>query len=203
MTQHRSVRRAGSEAAPVAALIAAALGIGHAAVSAYWAVGGTWLLDTIGGELERWGRERQPSVVVALWLIAVLKAGGRVGGARPRPRAGAAAGLDDGTCRPRAELDRGRGAHRIRRRPHCGRASRPGRRHTSRAGKRSARPGLARVPVGSVVLRLGCRLPGLSLAHPARAEPLEPGVDSTIDGMATMCGESGRAYADAPSTTVR
>jgi len=75
MTQHRSVRRAGSEVAPVAALIAAVLGIGHAAVSAYWAVGGTWLLDTIGGELERWGRERQPGVVVALWLIAVLKAG--------------------------------------------------------------------------------------------------------------------------------
>ena len=51
------------------------LGIAHAAVSAYWAIGGTWLLDTIGGEIERWGRERQPSVVIALWLIALLKAG--------------------------------------------------------------------------------------------------------------------------------
>lgn len=59
----------------VAALLAAVLGIGHAAFSAYWAIGGTWLLDTIGGELERWGRERHPSVVVALWLIAVLKSG--------------------------------------------------------------------------------------------------------------------------------
>ena len=62
-------------ASMVAALLAAVLGIGHAAFSAYWAIGGTWLLDTIGGELERWGRERHPSVVVALWLIAVLKSG--------------------------------------------------------------------------------------------------------------------------------
>src|SRR5690606_34512604 len=59
----------------VAVLLAAVLGIGHAAFSAYWAIGGTWLLDTIGGELERWGRERHPSVVVALWLDAVLKSG--------------------------------------------------------------------------------------------------------------------------------
>src|SRR5690606_19201563 len=43
-------------ASMVAALLAAVLGIGHAAFSAYWAIGGTWLLDTIGGELERWGR---------------------------------------------------------------------------------------------------------------------------------------------------
>lgn len=43
----------------------AALGLASAATSAYWAVGGTRLLDTIGGELERWGRERGALVLVA------------------------------------------------------------------------------------------------------------------------------------------
>lgn len=46
--------------ARAAAAIAAGLGLASAAVSAYWAAGGTVLLDTIGGELERWGRERSP-----------------------------------------------------------------------------------------------------------------------------------------------
>ena len=31
-------------------------------------------MDTIGGDIERWGRERQASVVVALWGIVALKA---------------------------------------------------------------------------------------------------------------------------------
>lgn len=66
---HRRVRLAA-----VAALVAAALGMAHAAVSAYWALGGTALLDTIGGDIERWGRERGPGVVAALWAIAALKA---------------------------------------------------------------------------------------------------------------------------------
>lgn len=55
------------------ALAAGALGIGHALVSAYWAIGGTALLDTIGGDLERWGRERGPAVVAGLWLVVVVK----------------------------------------------------------------------------------------------------------------------------------
>ena len=59
--------------AAVAASIAAGLGAANAAVSAHWALGGTALLDTIGGEIERWGRERSAGVVVALWLIVVLK----------------------------------------------------------------------------------------------------------------------------------
>lgn len=59
--------------ARVAAIGAVVLGLGHAAVSAYWAAGGSALLDTIGGDIERWGRERQFSVVVALWGIVALK----------------------------------------------------------------------------------------------------------------------------------
>ena len=40
--------------AVVAAVIAASLGAASAAMSVYWALGGTALLDTVGGEIERW-----------------------------------------------------------------------------------------------------------------------------------------------------
>jgi hypothetical protein len=56
-----------------AAIGAALLGVASAGVSAYWAIGGTGLLDTIGGTIERWGRERAATVVVVLWFIVVLK----------------------------------------------------------------------------------------------------------------------------------
>src|SRR5262245_54206196 len=59
--------------AVVAASIAAGLGAASAAVSAYWASGGTALLDTIGGEIERWGRQRSEVVVIALWVVVVVK----------------------------------------------------------------------------------------------------------------------------------
>ena len=52
---------------------AGALGAANAAVSVWWALGGTTLLDTVGGDLERWGRSRGADVVVALAAVAVLK----------------------------------------------------------------------------------------------------------------------------------
>ncbi len=58
-----------------AAIVAALIALGSAGISAYWAMGGTALLDTVGGEIERWGRQGGGTVVVALWAIAVLKAG--------------------------------------------------------------------------------------------------------------------------------
>lgn len=58
-----------------AAWTAAGLGLTSAAISAYWALGGTGLLETIGGELERWGRERGALVVVMLWVIVAIKSG--------------------------------------------------------------------------------------------------------------------------------
>ena len=64
--------------AVVAAVIAAGLGAASAAMSAYWALGGTALLDTVGGEIERWGRERSAGVVATLWLITVAKLVGAV-----------------------------------------------------------------------------------------------------------------------------
>ena len=71
--------------AVVAASIAASLGTASAAVSAYWALGGTALLDTVGGEIERWGRQRSAGVVIALGVIVVLKL---VGAAAPLVFAG-------------------------------------------------------------------------------------------------------------------
>ena len=66
-------RRGPGTAAERAAVVACLLGLGHAAVSAYWALGGTALLDTIGGSIERWGRERKPALVAGLWLIVAVK----------------------------------------------------------------------------------------------------------------------------------
>jgi Protein of unknown function (DUF3995) len=74
--------------AVVAASIAAVLGTASAAISAYWALGGTALLDTVGGEIERWGRERSTGVLAALWVIVVVKL---VGAAAPLALVGAGA----------------------------------------------------------------------------------------------------------------
>lgn len=49
------------------------LGLLYALVSVYWAVGGTVGLDTLGGELERLARARDPAMVAVVWLTAGLK----------------------------------------------------------------------------------------------------------------------------------
>jgi hypothetical protein len=59
--------------AVAAAWTAAVLGAASAAISAYWASGGDGLLNTVGGEFERWGRDRSAAVAVALGGIALLK----------------------------------------------------------------------------------------------------------------------------------
>jgi len=48
-------------------------GLLYAAASVYWALGGTWLLDTIGGSLEEQGRARGTGVLLVLWVAAALK----------------------------------------------------------------------------------------------------------------------------------
>jgi hypothetical protein len=55
------------------AWVAGLLGVLYAAVSAYWGVGGTALLDTIGGTLEREGRARSSGLVAIVWITVVLK----------------------------------------------------------------------------------------------------------------------------------
>jgi hypothetical protein len=52
---------------------ACAVGVLYAAVSVYWGLGGTWLLDTVGGSLARLGRDRNAGVLAALWVAVVLK----------------------------------------------------------------------------------------------------------------------------------
>ena len=52
---------------------AAVLAFASAAVSAYWLLGGTALLDTVGGQLEDWGRERSGAAVAALGVVVALK----------------------------------------------------------------------------------------------------------------------------------
>jgi uncharacterized membrane protein len=49
------------------------VGLLYAAVSAYWGLGGTWLLDTVGGSLEEQARAGNPGVMLAVWAAVVLK----------------------------------------------------------------------------------------------------------------------------------
>jgi hypothetical protein len=59
------------------ALVAAALAFASAAVTAYWLLGGTLGLDTVGGEIEEQARERSTLALAALavTLVAKLAAG--------------------------------------------------------------------------------------------------------------------------------
>ena len=66
-------RTAPDRTAVATATAAAALGFASAGISAYWALGGTALLDTVGGDIERWGRERGTAVVAALWTVVAIK----------------------------------------------------------------------------------------------------------------------------------
>jgi hypothetical protein len=59
--------------ATVAAGLALLVGVGYAAISAYWAVGGSGLLDTVGGVFERAGRSGGTSIAVVLWVVVAVK----------------------------------------------------------------------------------------------------------------------------------
>jgi uncharacterized membrane protein len=49
------------------------VGLLYAAVSVYWGLGGTRLLDTVGGSLEEQGRAGNPGVMLAVWAAVVVK----------------------------------------------------------------------------------------------------------------------------------
>jgi hypothetical protein len=49
------------------------VGLLYAAVSVYWGLGGTWLLNTVGGSLEKQGRAGHVGVMFAVWAAVVLK----------------------------------------------------------------------------------------------------------------------------------
>jgi hypothetical protein len=55
------------------AYTAAGLALASAAVSLYWAAGGTALLDTVGGEIEDLARERSAATIAALCVVVVAK----------------------------------------------------------------------------------------------------------------------------------
>ncbi len=54
-------------------MLAAALALASAAVTAYWLAGGTAGLGTVGGEIERLARERSAGAVAALAATLLLK----------------------------------------------------------------------------------------------------------------------------------
>ncbi|KAA2254459.1 DUF3995 domain-containing protein [Solihabitans fulvus] len=63
-----------------------ACGLLYALVSAYWALGGTAGVDTLGGKLEELARARQPGLIAVVWVTVALKlAGGVLGLALVRP----------------------------------------------------------------------------------------------------------------------
>lgn len=57
------------------AYLASALAIASAAVSVFWTFGGTWLLDTVGGSIEKLARTRSPSTVALGTATSVAKLG--------------------------------------------------------------------------------------------------------------------------------
>lgn len=56
-----------------AAWAAMTVGLLYASVSVYWAVGGMWLVDTVGGSLEQQARAGSASITFAVWGAAALK----------------------------------------------------------------------------------------------------------------------------------
>jgi hypothetical protein len=68
------------------AYAAAVLAFASAAVSAYWTLGGTVLLDTVGGTIERLARERSaPAILLGIVVVLVKVAGGLIALALVQP----------------------------------------------------------------------------------------------------------------------
>jgi hypothetical protein len=61
---------------PSLAYAAAAVAFAFAVPSLYWALGGTALLDTLGGVIEERARARDRTLVAITWATVVLKVGG-------------------------------------------------------------------------------------------------------------------------------
>jgi hypothetical protein len=61
-----------------AAYAAATWALVFAAMSFFWALGGTLGLDTLGTELEREARAREPDTIALVWVTGLLKVAGAV-----------------------------------------------------------------------------------------------------------------------------
>jgi hypothetical protein len=73
MLHARARATSSRRAALILASAAGILGVLYAGVSAYWGAGGTALLDTIGGALEREGRLRAAALLAVVWITVMLK----------------------------------------------------------------------------------------------------------------------------------
>jgi hypothetical protein len=71
LTQNRTAAAGGPGL--LAAWAAFAAGLLYAVVSLYWAVGGSWLLDTVGSSLTQPGSSASALVVLAVWGAVALK----------------------------------------------------------------------------------------------------------------------------------
>ena len=69
----RSWRAATLRAAWAAAALGLVVGLAYAAVSAYWAAGGTGLLDTVGVAFGSVGHPAGAAVRIGLWTVVVVK----------------------------------------------------------------------------------------------------------------------------------
>jgi hypothetical protein len=56
------------------ALAGLVVGLAYAAISVYWAVGGRWLLNTVGISLSRPGQAGHLAALLAIWGAAAVKA---------------------------------------------------------------------------------------------------------------------------------
>ncbi len=49
------------------------VGVLYAGVSVYWGLGGTWLVDTVGGSIAKEARAGNAGVLLVVWAAAILK----------------------------------------------------------------------------------------------------------------------------------
>jgi hypothetical protein len=66
--------RSASRRGILPALAGLVVGLPYAAISVYWAVGGRWLLDTVGISLSRPGQAGHLAALLAVWGAAAVKA---------------------------------------------------------------------------------------------------------------------------------
>ncbi|ASO18375.1 hypothetical protein FHR81_002779 [Actinoalloteichus hoggarensis] len=75
MATPRSGSTAGRHPGGVLSWAAAAVGLGHAAFSVYWGLGGTWLLDTVAGGAMVPTETNGSVLVLLVWAAALVKLG--------------------------------------------------------------------------------------------------------------------------------
>jgi hypothetical protein len=137
------------------------------------------------------GRDREPAVVAALWLIVVVKVIVALAARARRSRSRAIAYVDQGSRPPPPRLDRRHRPRPVRRRTDHGRSPRGGWRNRRCSGCPPEGPGPACLLVGSLVLAVGRgvqRQPARPLASTALVcHPRRSGGCLLLAGRAPTC----------------